>query len=155
MAWATLVGGIVIFVIERMNKGRHGSDEVSWAVAVAFGIAQLIAIGFPGASRSGTTIMLAMVLGLARPAATEFSFLLGIPTLFAAGAKELLDVLKESGVSGVDWTSVALGAIASTVSAFVVVKWLIRFVKSHNFNGFALYRVILGVALLVYARMGS
>lgn len=155
VAWATLIGGIVIFAIEAMNKGRRGSDEVSWGIAVAFGIAQLIAIGFPGASRSGTTIMLAMALGLARPAATEFSFLLGIPTLFAAGAKELLDVLKESGVSGVDWTSVGLGAIASFVSAFLVVKWLIRFVKSHNFNGFALYRVILGVALLVYARTGG
>jgi undecaprenyl-diphosphatase len=147
VAWATLIGGVVIIVIEMMNKGRGMTDQVSWTIAIAFGLAQLIAVAFPGASRSGTTIMLAMVLGLARPAATEFSFLLGIPTLFAAGAKELLDTLKEEHTH-IDWVSLGIGSIFSCISAFIVVKWLIGFVRTHSFTGLAIYRILLGGALL-------
>lgn len=154
IAWATLIGGIFIFIVEAANHGRPARSEITWTLAIVFGLAQLVAIAFPGASRSGTTIMLAMALGLARPAATEFSFLLGIPTLFAAGGKELLDVLKEHGTSAVNWTSVGLGCLASLISAFIVVKWLIRFVQSHSFNGFAVYRVVLGAVLLVFAAKG-
>lgn len=152
IAWATLIGGLVIFAVEAVNHGSQKSKHVTWTVAVAFGVAQLIAIAFPGASRSGTTIMLAMLLGLARPAATEFSFLLGIPTLFAAGGKELLDVWKDNAVAAnVDWAAIGIGALASFVSAFIVVKWLIRFVQTHSFNGFAIYRVLLGAGLLIFA----
>lgn len=151
IAWATLIGGLVIFAVEALNHGSHKSSNVTWTIAIAFGIAQLIAIAFPGASRSGTTIMLAMVLGLARPAATEFSFLLGIPTLFAAGSKELLDVWKDNAAAHVDWAAIGIGALASFVSAFIVVNWLIRFVQTHSFNGFAIYRVLLGAGLLIFA----
>lgn len=151
IAWATLVGGVIILGVEYLNRGSNKSDKVTWTIAIAFGVAQLIAIAFPGASRSGTTIMLAMLLGLARPAATEFSFLLGIPTLFAAGAKELLDAVKEQHGAPVDWTALGIGALVSFVSAFIVVKWLIRFVQSHDFNGFAIYRLVLGAGLLILA----
>lgn len=151
IAWATLVGGVIILGVEYLNRGSNKSDKVTWTIAIAFGVAQLIAIAFPGASRSGTTIMLAMLLGLARPAATEFSFLLGIPTLFAAGAKELLDAVKEQHGAHVDWTALGIGALVSFVSAFIVVKWLIRFVQSHDFNGFAIYRLVLGAGLLILA----
>ncbi len=154
IAWATLIGGIVIFAIESWNRGRPSTTRISWTLAIVFGLAQLVAIAFPGASRSGTTIMLAMALGMARPAATEFSFLLGIPTLFAAGAKELMDVLKEHHGEPVNWINVGLGALASLIAAFVVVRWLIRFVQGHSFNGFAVYRVLLGVALLVFVARG-
>jgi len=151
IAWATLIGGLVIFAVEAVNHGSQKSKHVTWTLAVAFGVAQLIAIAFPGASRSGTTILLAMLLGLARPAATEFSFLLGIPTLFAAGAKELWDAWQDNAGAAVDWSSVGIGALASFVSAFVVVKWLIGFVQTHSFNGFAIYRVLLGAGLLIFA----
>lgn len=154
VAWATLIGGLVIIAVEALRRGERSTSSVSWTVAIAFGLAQLVAIAFPGASRSGTTIMLAMVLGLARPAATEFSFLLGLPTLFAAGAKEMLDVVKEGKVGSVDWVQLGLGALAAFISAFVVVKWLIRFVQTHNFNGFAIYRLVLGAGLLVLAAKG-
>ena len=154
VAWATLVGGLVIMAIEAIRRGERSTNSITWPIAVAFGLAQLVAIAFPGASRSGTTIMLAMMLGLARPAATEFSFLLGIPTLFAAGAKELLDVVKEGKVGTVDWVQLGLGSLAAFISAFVVVKWLIRFVQTHNFNGFAIYRLVLGAGLLVLAAKG-
>lgn len=154
VAWATLIGGLVIIAVEALRRGERSTSGVTWTMAVAFGLAQLVAIAFPGASRSGTTIMFAMLLGLARPAATEFSFLLGIPTLFAAGAKELLDVVKDGKVGSVDWVQLGLGALAAFVSAFVVVKWLIRFVQTHNFNGFAIYRLVLGAGLLVFAAKG-
>ncbi len=153
IAWATLIGGVVIIVIELMNKGRSITDQVSWTLAIAFGLAQLIAVAFPGASRSGTTIMLAMLLGLSRPAATEFSFLLGIPTLFAAGAKELLDAMKEPHAH-IDWISLGIGSICSCVSAFIVVKWLIGFVRTHSFTGLAIYRILLGAMLLFFIARG-
>ncbi|MDB6138099.1 MAG: pyrophosphate phosphatase [Verrucomicrobiaceae bacterium] len=154
VAWATLIGGIVIFIVEAVNHGRPSRSQITWTLAIVFGFAQLIAAAFPGSSRSGATIMLAMALGLARPAATEFSFLLGIPTLFAAGGYKVLEELKKNGGHGENWLNVGLASIASLISAFIVVKWLIRFVQTHSFNGFAMYRVLLGIALLVFAAKG-
>ena len=150
VAWATLIGGIVIFIVEAIYHGRHSRNEITWTLAIAFGLAQLIAVAFPGSSRSGSTIMLAMALGLARPAATEFSFILGIPTLFAAGGYKLLEELKHHDEHE-SWTVVGLACVAALVSSFIVVKWLIRFVQGHSFNGFAVYRVLLGAALLFFA----
>jgi len=149
VAWATLIGGFVILAVEWWSKGKTMSNEVTWPIVIAFGIAQLIAVAFPGASRSGTTIMLAMWFGLARPAATEFSFLLGIPTLFAAGGKELWDEFKKHSGS-TDWTALGIGSLASFISAFLVVRWLIGYVRGHTFNGFALYRIALGATLLFW-----
>ena len=87
IAWATLIGGVLFVAAERWLRGRKTTETVSWAIALAVGGAQLIAVAFPGSSRSGTTILLALLLGLSRSAATEFSFLLGIPTLLAAGGE--------------------------------------------------------------------
>ncbi len=101
--------------------------------------------------------MIALALGLARPAATEFSFLLGVPTLLAAGRLRNTEGSEGGGFEvGMDWTLVTLGLIASGISAFIVVKWLIRFVQSHNFNGFACVSVVLlGVCLLLYIAKGD
>ncbi|MCX6967492.1 MAG: undecaprenyl-diphosphate phosphatase [Verrucomicrobia bacterium] len=152
IAWATLVGGFVILGIERWIKGRTLPDEITWTLAIAFGVAQLIAASFPGSSRSGTTIMLALALGLNRPRATEFSFLLGIPTMFAAGVFEIHHELKHAAVGTVheSWGLLLLGTLVSAVVAFVVVKWLIRFVQSHTFQGFAAYRILMGAGMLWY-----
>lgn len=150
VAWATLIGGGVIFAVEAWCRTRRLTDDLTWTIVMAFAVGQIIAMVFPGASRSGSTIMLALALGLARPAATEFSFLLGVPTLLAAGGYELMKAAKAGEMAGLNWTHIGLGLIASAVSAFVVVKWLIRFVQSHTFNGFAIYRVVLGVVLLAY-----
>lgn len=151
VAWATLIGGIVILWLERAYKGKPGVADITWTVVVAVAAAQLLAAVFPGTSRSGASILMAMAFGIARPAATEFSFLLGIPTLMAAGGLKIVSEIKDHGVGGEDWGMVALGTLVSALSAFVVVKWLIRFVQSHTFNGFAVYRILLGAALLVYA----
>ena len=152
IAWATLLGGFVIFGVERWIKGRELPDRITWTVAIAIGLAQLIAAVFPGSSRSGTTIIMALAIGLNRPRATEFSFLLGIPTMFAAGIFEMHHELSHAvpGAPHENWGLVLLGTAVSAVMAFVVVKWLIRFVQHHTFRGFALYRVVMGAGMLLY-----
>jgi undecaprenyl-diphosphatase len=151
VAWATLIGGIIILLLERQYRGKEGISEITWAVVVAVAVAQLIAAVFPGTSRSGASILMAMAFGIARPAATEFSFLLGIPTLMAAGGLKIISAFAEGKAAQENWGLIALGTVVSAVSAFVVVKWLIRFVQSHTFNGFAWYRILLGVILLLMA----
>ncbi len=151
VAIATLVGGVAFIAVERWLKGRPTSDDVSWTVALIIGGAQLIAATFPGASRSGTTILLALALGLSRSAATEFSFLLGIPTLLAAGAKETLDALKD-GTPHEPWSMVALGTVVSAVTAFLAVRWLLGYIRNHTFTPFGWYRVIVGALILLLVR---
>lgn len=148
IAWATLFGGVLFVALERWLKGRPTTERISWAVAIAMGVAQLIAVGFPGASRSGTTILLALTLGLSRSAATEFSFLLGIPTLLAAGAKETLDSLKGHEAHE-SWPLIGLGTAVAAVTAFVVVKWLLGYVRHHSFTPFGWYRIAVGAAILL------
>ena len=154
IAWATLIGGIIMLVVERSLRFRDLQDEITWPVAIAVGLSQLVAAGFPGASRSGTTIIMALILGLNRPRATEFSFLLGIPTLLVAGAWEIHHELHHqvagAGALHESWSLLLLGTLVSAIVAFIVVKWLIRFVQNHTFNGFAVYRVLLGVGMLWY-----
>ncbi len=151
VALATLVGGIAFVLIERWLKGRPTTDEITWTVALVIGGAQLIAAAFPGASRSGTTILLALMVGLSRPAATEFSFLLGIPTLMAAGAKETYDALKE-GSQHEPWSLIFLGTIVSAVTAFLAVKWLLGYIRHHTFTPFGWYRIVVGAAILLLVR---
>jgi undecaprenyl-diphosphatase len=146
VAVALLIGGILFIVIERWLRGRPQSDEITWTIAIAIGLAQLIAIAFPGASRSGSTILIALVLGLGRPAATEFSFLLGVPTLCAAGAKTLYDAWKK-GVE-IDWGLLAIASFAGAVASVLAVRWMLGYVRTHSFAGFGWYRV--AAALVVF-----
>lgn len=155
IAWATFVGGFVIFGVERWVRGKDLPDQITWTLAIAIGLAQLFAAVFPGSSRSGTTIMMALALGLNRPRATEFSFLLGIPTMFAAGALEFHHELKNAGGEHEGWGFLLLGTAVSAVMAFIVVKWLIRFVQNHTFKGFAYYRILMGAGMLLYFHFWS
>src|SRR5215472_6433777 len=111
-------------------RSRRLGTEVTWTIAIAVGLAQLVAAVFPGTSRAGATILIAVLLGLGRPAATDFSFLLGIPTLFAAGAYEIYGELRHPA-AGVhtSWSMVLLGTIVSAVVAFLVVRWLLQWVR--------------------------
>jgi undecaprenyl-diphosphatase len=149
IAWATLVGGVVIIAIEWVLRSRPAPRrDVTWAVAVVVGLAQLLAAVFPGTSRSAATIMTAMLLGLARPAATEFSFLVGVPTLLAAGALETTQALRHPAGPPTEWGLLALGTVVSAVTAFVVVRWLLRWVQTHDFVVFGWYRIALGLVML-------
>lgn len=154
VAWATLTGGVLILVIEAWLRGRPLHPAVSWPVAVAMGLGQLAAAVFPGTSRSGATIMAALALGVARPAATEFSFLLGVPTLLAAGALELAGAVRHAPAE-TSWGEVALGTVVAAVAALAVVRWLLRFVRTHSFAVFGWYRIALGLAILAAGREGS
>lgn len=152
VAWSTLLGGFVIFGVEAWRKNHPGSPDLTWTIAIACGLAQLVAALFPGTSRSGATIMIALALGLARPAAAEFSFILGMITLTAAGSYKLLGAWRHGEIVDAALLDLVVGFVAAAVSAFLVVKWLLRFVQSHTFNGFAVYRVLLGAALLLWLR---
>jgi len=147
VAWATLIGGVLFVVVELWLRERKTTDNITWTVAIAVGLAQLVAAAFPGASRSGTTILIALALGVSRSSAAEFSFLLGIPTLLAAGAKETFDALKAHS-SHEPWSQVALGTVVSAIMAFIVVKWLLGYIRHHTFTPFGWYRIAVGAAIL-------
>src|SRR6266581_3052954 len=148
VAWATLVGGVLILVIERWARQRRLGSQITWTIAVAVGLAQLLAAIFPGTSRSASTILVGLLLGMSRPAATEFSFLLGIPTLLVASGYEIIKELRHPAPDPPNWELVALGTLVSAVVAFVVVRWLLRWVQTHTFAGFGWYRIALGLLML-------
>ncbi|MBI4910491.1 MAG: undecaprenyl-diphosphate phosphatase [Acidobacteria bacterium] len=148
VAWATLIGGFVILGIEVWKKGAPSSPNLTWAVALACGAAQLVAAVFPGTSRSGITIMVAIAFGLARSEAAEFSFILGMITLTAAGGYKFLGAIRHGEIAGASLTDVTIAFLAAAISAFLVVRWLLGFVRGHQFTGFAVYRILLGALLL-------
>ena len=150
VAWATLVGGLVILVVERSLKHQTGTIMVTWPVAVAVALAQLLAMSFPGTSRSGASIIVALLFGLSRPAATEFSFLVGVPTLLAAGGFKILSALRHAEEPHEPWSQIFLGTIVAAVTAFVVVRWLLHYVQNHTFVLFGWYRVVLGGLILAF-----
>ncbi len=149
IAIALAVGGIGLIGVERWLKGRTPTNEVTWTIAAVVGGAQLLAAVFPGTSRSGATILFALVCGMSRPAATEFSFLVGIPTMLAAGGFEILHKLHHpvAGTPPENWPLVALGFVVSAVVSFVVVKWLLSYIRTHTFTVFGWYRVVLSLLI--------
>lgn len=155
VAWALIIGGFWMIAAEWLAARKEPNSKVSWPVAIIVGVAQIIAGVFPGTSRSGATIFAAMLSGTSdREAATEFSFLVGIPTMYAASAYALLKQLKAGEVHE-NWTDVSIAFVASTITAFVVVSWLMRYIRTHTFNVFAVYRIVLGVALLWLVASGA
>ena len=140
-----------MLVAEWLAAKQPDRSQVTWTVAIAVGLAQVVAGVFPGTSRSAATIFAAMLLGTSnRAAATEFAFLVGIPTMYAASAKLLWDALKGGGGTGENWTDLGIAFVISTITAFVAVKWLLGYIRSHRFTVFAAYRIALGAALLLF-----
>jgi undecaprenyl-diphosphatase len=153
IAWALVIGGVLFLLVERWLRGKPLRAEVTWTVAIAVGIGQLIAIIFPGASRSGTTILVSLILGLTRPAATEFSFLVSIPTMLAAGGLKIIKALHHAqGATPEHWGLVVLGTVVAAAVSFAAVKWFLGFIQSHTFEGFGWYRIVLGILILVFLR---
>ncbi len=150
---ALLIGGIAFLLVEQMIKGRTLSDRVTWAIAIALGVGQLIAAVFPGTSRSGVTIVMALLMGLSRPAAVEFTFLLGVPTLLAATALKLFELIHHRGnvpgAEATNWGPLALCVVVSAVVAFISVRWLLRYIQTHTFQAFGWYRIVIGLVVLV------
>src|SRR5450432_3010630 len=113
VAWALLIGGLAFLAVEFFLQGKKPGEHVTWSIVLAVGLGQLVAAVFPGASRSGTTIMLSLLLGLGRPAATEFSFLVGIPTMLAAGGWKIFKTLHHPDLSAPpeNWNLVVLATL--------------------------------------------
>ena len=147
VAVALLVGGVLFVVVEKKIGDRASLAKVTWAIAIAVGFGQLLAAVFPGTSRSGATILIALLMGLRRMPAIEFTFLLGVPTLLAAGAYKVFKAIRAESVTE-DWGQLALATAVSAVTAFVSVRWLLRYIETHTFVAFGWYRIALGLALL-------
>jgi len=153
VAIAFVAGGLLILFVERRrHRARIESvDDMRWPDALKVGFAQAFAL-IPGTSRSGATIVGGMLFGLSRRVATEFSFFLAVPTLMAAGA---YDLYKHRALFSMADTPVfAVGLVVSFVSAFVVIRWLVRYVATHDFTAFAWYRIVFGVVVLATAYSG-
>ncbi len=152
IAWALLIGGLGFVAVEAWLCGRPLKSEVTWAMVLAVGLAQLVAAVFPGTSRSGATILIVLVLGLNRVAATEFTFLVGIPTMLAAGAYEIYKEVRHTPVGQQeDWGMLAFGFVVAAVVSFAAVKWLLRYVQTHTFIVFGWYRIALAVLIFLLA----
>ena len=139
--------GVVRRGRKEMMGDRASLAKVTWAIAIAVGFGQLLAAVFPGTSRSGATILIALLMGLRRMPAIEFTFLLGVPTLLAAGAYKVFKAIRAESVTE-DWGQLALATAVSAVTAFVSVRWLLRYIETHTFVAFGWYRIALGLALL-------
>ena len=157
VALAFIVGAFIILIVERRNRLNedslriHSVDEMTMLDAFKVGCAQCFAL-IPGTSRSGASIIGGMVFGLSRQAATEFSFFLAIPTLFGA---TIYSLYKERALLSVaDLPMFGVGALAAFISAFFCVRWLLRYISTHDFMIFVWYRIVFGVLILISAATG-
>jgi undecaprenyl-diphosphatase len=157
VALAFIIGAFVILIVERRNRFNedslriHSVDEMTMLDAFKVGCAQCFAL-IPGTSRSGASIIGGMAFGLSRQAATEFSFFLAIPTLFGA---TIYSLYKERALLSVaDLPMFGVGALAAFISAFFCVRWLLRYISSHDFMIFVWYRIVFGVLILISAATG-
>ncbi|AJC14901.1 undecaprenyl-diphosphate phosphatase [Pandoraea sputorum] len=160
VATAFIVGGVIILLVERHNRRNveagklprvNSIDELSTLDALKVGFAQCLAL-VPGTSRSGATIIGGMMFGLERRVATEFSFFLAIPILFGATIYELYK--SRSMLDVADFGLFGIGFVFAFISAFICVRWLLRYIASHDFTAFAWYRIVFGIVVLVSAYSG-
>ncbi len=158
IAMATLLGGFVIWGVERKRRTAltlgYPTEVISWGVVLAVAGGQLLAAAFPGTSRSGATVMAALLLGLSRPSAVRFAFLVGIPTMFAAGALQIHEAIKAGHGTELIEPGVLVAFAVATVSAFLAVKWLLKYVQSKSFLPFAWYRLAMGSGLFAAMWLG-
>ena len=158
VATTFIVGGFIILWAEKRQAAGGNAvrvtdaDDMTWKDALKVGLVQCFAM-VPGTSRSGATIIGGMLLGLSRKAATDFSFYLAIPTLIGAGAYSLYK--ERALLSMADVPMFSVGLVVSFLSAWVCVRWLLRFIASHSFTGFAYYRIAFGVVVLLTAWTGT
>ena len=149
---ALIVFGIAFIVVENWNKNRKPQvrrlDDITYKTALLIGVFQLIAAIFPGTSRSGATIVGALIIGVSRTVAAEFTFFLAIPVMFGAS---LLKILKFGlHFTGLEFALLMIGTIVSFVVSIFIVRFLMAFIKKHNFKIFGWYRIVLGMIVLFY-----
>ena len=153
VALALIIFGILFIIIENKNKGKNSKinslAELSYNTVLLIGIFQLIAAIFPGTSRSGATIVGALLLGVSRTVAAEFTFFLAIPVMFGAS---LLKLIKFSfAFSGMELAILLVGMIVAFITSMFIIKFLMGYIKKHDFKVFGYYRIVLGIIVLMYA----
>ena len=144
--------GVVFIIIERSNKNKIAKidsiDDISYGQAFLIGVFQMIAAIFPGTSRSGSTIVGSLMLGISRTAAAEFTFFLAVPAMFGGSA---IKILKYSGgFNSAEVALLAIGMIVAFVLSIIAIKFLMSYIKKHDFKVFGWYRIILGIAVIGY-----
>jgi undecaprenyl-diphosphatase len=166
MSLALLIGGVAMWIVDawasRREMATRSVEEMGLGQAIWIGLCQTTSAVFPGTSRSMSTIAAAQIAGMERPAALEFSFLLSIPTMVAATGWDLLKEIRPSKhaeaaaataqvvMNGERWAVLLIGTAVSFIVAFGVVEWFLFWVRKHGFTIFAIYRILLGVALLIW-----
>jgi undecaprenyl-diphosphatase len=166
MAWALVIGGVVMWVVDewsaRTTPPTKHVEQMSFFQAIWIGLCQVLSAVFPGTSRSMSTIAAGQIVGMDRPSALEFSFLVSIPTMIAATGYDLLKTLHPKHAQGAEaiaplvmtghgWIVLAIGFIVSFFVALGVVEWFLQWVRKHGFIPFAVYRIIVGILLLIFA----
>jgi undecaprenyl-diphosphatase len=168
MAWAILIGGVTMWLVDVMFTRVRVThmEEMSLLQAVWIGAAQILSAVFPGTSRSMCTIAAGQLVGMSRPAALEFSFFLSMPTMAVATLYDLYKTLRPhndvdlaanlapQGMSGHQWVVLAIGFVVSFIVALISVAWFMRWVRARGFTPFAIYRVALGLLLLILLATG-
>ena len=153
IAIALIVFGIAFIVIENRKKKpkMRNIAQITLPVAFMIGIFQLIAGICPGTSRSGSTIVGGLLLGVSRTASAEFTFFMAIPVMFGASLLKIVKFIMEGvSVSGMEWAILAVGCIVAFVVSVLVIRFLMDYIKRHNFKVFAWYRILLGILVLAY-----
>ena len=153
VALALIIFGILFIIIENKNKGKKSKvnslKELTYNTVLLIGIFQLIAAIFPGTSRSGATIVGALLLGVSRTVAAEFTFFLAIPVMFGAS---LLKLVKFSfAFTGIELTILLVGMLVAFITSMFIIKFLMGYIKKHDFKVFGWYRIVLGIIVLIYA----
>lgn len=149
---ALIVFGIAFIVVESRNAGKNATVEnmsdITWKMAILIGLFQLIAAAFPGTSRSGATIIGALIIGISRKAASEYTFILAIPVMLGASLLKILDF--GFALTGSEWMILLGGLVSAFVVSIVVIKFLLGYIRKHDFKVFGWYRIVLGIVVLAY-----
>ena len=144
--------GVCFIIIENVNKKKtpkiHSIAEITYPVALYIGLFQLIAAVFPGTSRSGATILGALLLGVSRTVAAEYTFFLAVPVMFGASALKLLKY--GFSYSGLEIAILAVGMVTAFAVSIFVIKFLMGYIKKHDFKAFGWYRITLGAVVIAY-----
>ena len=153
---ALIVFGVAFIVVENRNKGKvfavNEMTEITFKMAALIGVFQLLAAAFPGTSRSGATIIGALLIGISRKAASEFTFILAIPVMLGASLLELLDF--GFNLTGTEAVILLVGMISAFVVSIFVIKFLLGYIRKHDFRVFGWYRIALGIIVLLCGAVG-
>ena len=171
MGTSLVVGGIVMWIVDALYERKviplrtTDVQDMSVGQAIWIGLCQITSAVFPGTSRSMSTIAAGQLAGMSRSAALEFSFFVSIPTMVAATCYDLLKSMRPSKTTGLpigaapsnphEWITLAIGFVVSFIVAYIVVAWFMRWVRTRGFVPFAVYRIIVGTAVLIWALRGA